>query len=823
MKYTIDSASEASADEGAATAAAANTSLRSSATPVKLGSGSGSKTTPASGSTPTSSTHDTPKRRGILRNPSSTSSKYPSPITAPVSRSAHRQATPTTASNTPLKHFNYYDDDEDNDHLSSSAADTPRRRIQPSPHTSISFQLRRRSTTPAFELVGVASSSSAATTRSPAASPSINTAGVAASPLSRQAGRDRLRSVPSWMRNSLPRMSRVADPDFDSSFEEDADEREEDASDSYASEVDSQDGGQSSPITSSLDSEEDSPDLGQPSQPGSRPRSKRSSPVKKDTGIRMAAADDEWDEWNRTASQLAWQRARLSQNRRTRPDQDTKLDAVSPLHFKGGQILPDLTTQFGLGSNRGSMSKAKDGKDHQDELDQVQKLLSSLSVRRTQEEREAKEAFEARNKALWEGIDASILAAERTAREAQAAEAARLEAARKAQAEAERKAKELREQEQLRIEAEKRAQQEDEDRKRQAAEQAAKDQADAAAREEKEKAMGGSGADVRRAAEQEYREWMDKIGAIKRDVLPAIAGNPELRKQCFAAKRQITPKVGQLTNSRQEIVRITEAIGGVLTAAKQASVAAASGSNATGDVYVWILNHLSKCLIRQAEQEVAAKQDTAYPLARVVVWLVLSGHTQLADVLMARLVKKCPWVLAVWPPRSPTVDEADYRKLLGYKGSDETTENYSNRMCGIFAFYVAILQTEPTPPPGLAPSSALPLDNLPERLRPKTLWIWCTRSLTPASPFLSHPLAPSLWATLLEVAGNRALDIYGRQMHKLFRLLLDQGLNRRKAPFVENEAQGNVKAAMVRLELLLQDWAESGRIKDATKGSHMDP
>ena len=78
-------------------------------------------------------------------------------------------------------------------------------------------------------------------------------------------------------------------------------------------------------------------------------------------------------------------------------------------------------------------------------------------------------------------------------------------------------------------------------------------------------------------------------------------------------------------------------------------LSAAKAASPTGEIYTWILNHLSKCLIRQAEQEVAAKQDTAYPLARVVVWLLLQGHAELGDVLMARLVKKCCWVLAYWP------------------------------------------------------------------------------------------------------------------------------------------------------------------------------
>jgi len=56
-------------------------------------------------------------------------------------------------------------------------------------------------------------------------------------------------------------------------------------------------------------------------------------------------------------------------------------------------------------------------------------------------------------------------------------------------------------------------------------------------------------------------------------------------------------------------------------------------------------------LIRQSEQEVSVKQDTAFPLARVVRWLIDGGHEKLGEILMARLVKKCPWVLGFCPER----------------------------------------------------------------------------------------------------------------------------------------------------------------------------
>ena len=84
------------------------------------------------------------------------------------------------------------------------------------------------------------------------------------------------------------------------------------------------------------------------------------------------------------------------------------------------------------------------------------------------------------------------------------------------------------------------------------------------------------------------------------------------------------------------------AIDEVLSAARATNIA---------EIYFWILNHLSKCLIRQAEQEVAAKQSAAFPLAQTVSWLLLMGHEELGNVLMSRLVKKCCWCLGYLPPR----------------------------------------------------------------------------------------------------------------------------------------------------------------------------
>ena len=56
-------------------------------------------------------------------------------------------------------------------------------------------------------------------------------------------------------------------------------------------------------------------------------------------------------------------------------------------------------------------------------------------------------------------------------------------------------------------------------------------------------------------------------------------------------------------------------------------------------------------MIKQAETEVTAKLAAAFPLGRVAISLILRGHTELGDVLMGRLVKKCFWVTGWYPKR----------------------------------------------------------------------------------------------------------------------------------------------------------------------------
>ncbi|WFD22056.1 Nuclear pore complex nucleoporin component [Malassezia equina] len=343
--------------------------------------------------------------------------------------------------------------------------------------------------------------------------------------------------------------------------------------------------------------------------------------------IRLANELDPWDKWEQTCRRRAWYVVRH------RGKAGTTINTPTPAPASG--------------------------------VDEIEEILSRFQLQQSYIQKKEREAFEQRNASLWEGIDKAIRDAEQRA----ADEAEQLASARRRQEEAEKQAKIAREAELKRIEDEKKAaeakKREEDARKQEQEQQQQKEMANNAFR---------GGKHVWPVAQREYEHWRSYMTHIKEDILASIATNAEWKKQCFTAKRTITPKVGQLTNSKAEISRITLAISDVLQQARNVP-----DKDASYRLYTWMLNHLSKCLIRQAEQEVAARQETAFPLARLVMGILLRGHAKLGDVFIARLVKKCPWVLGYVPERG-TLTEEEHRKLLGFKTHDETLQSYVSRM-----------------------------------------------------------------------------------------------------------------------------------------------
>ncbi|KAM0786941.1 hypothetical protein ACM66B_002362 [Microbotryomycetes sp. NB124-2] len=496
---------------------------------------------------------------------------------------------------------------------------------------------------------------------------------------------------------------------------------------------------------------------------------------------------DPFDKWNEQSKQTSWTQA----NRSFHLSLARSLSASPPPPRQG----PTSSTS---------------------DMASIQSLLSDLKLQQANEASKLVQSFESRNKALWSSIEAAIIQAEHEEGERQRV----LEEKRKQQEEAERKAKEMREAEQKRaleerqkLEQERlaREKKDADDKKRKEEEEQRQTQAQQQAQRTANVVSAPTGSSVAGSPQAEYERWAAVMSRIKQQVLPTVSQNADWRKRCFTAKRSITPKIGQLTSSSETTLRIINQLDQILT-----SMRPSPGSNGPSEPYTWTLNHLSKALVKQAETEVTAKLSTAYPLGRVVVGLLTRGHTELGDVLMARLVKKCFWITGWWPPKRPDQTDDDHRKTLGHASPNtgETIVQYAQRMSGIVALYASILQTSPLK----QPQGPCPIDNLvnvPEHFRPKAGWRWLVIILM--KPLVTLEPTPLLVITFLEVAAEGLRQVYGKQFDKVLNVLLNEGLRQGKAEFSDK-----ARSSTVRLTLWLEEWEKSGKV-EATTGREPDP
>jgi nucleoporin GLE1 len=203
-------------------------------------------------------------------------------------------------------------------------------------------------------------------------------------------------------------------------------------------------------------------------------------------------------------------------------------------------------------------------------------------------------------------------------------------------------------------------------------------------------------------------------------------------------------------------------------------------------------------LIKQAETEVTARLEGAFPLARLVLALLFQhSHAKLADVLMARIVKKCFWVTGFYPPTSLfNNDESAQKKALGHNvNSTEPLMGYAQRMTGIMSLCSAICalaSSNPATPPCFQPSA-----------------LWTLLVSLSALPLAALEPVPQLLETILYIAGKPLLRAFGKQWAKLWLCLLEQGLQGKQAAF-NNKDVPWVRSSVVKLTLLLEDWKTKG-------------
>ncbi len=196
----------------------------------------------------------------------------------------------------------------------------------------------------------------------------------------------------------------------------------------------------------------------------------------------------------------------------------------------------------------------------------------------------------------------------------------------------------------------------------------------------------------------------------------------DLKSAWSAHRRQITPKIGQLTENINDINRIVcnlllvyivhLAHGFQTDQITHIMLLPPSGHNPS--VYYGLLSSLAKTIIGQAEAEVsnATESNPAMPIAQVTFNLLerLDGF---GDVLWARLVTRTGGWAVPYPVGDADYDgrkwanQTEWKKANGYRQMQandgsmvwETEEQYNTRIAGIMRVYFTVLSIKPVRQP----------------------------------------------------------------------------------------------------------------------------
>lgn len=360
----------------------------------------------------------------------------------------------------------------------------------------------------------------------------------------------------------------------------------------------------------------------------------------------------------------------------------------------------------------------------------------------------------------------------------------KLEEERKQREEEQRRKREEEAARQRKIEAEKRQKEEASKLKRQQEEAQAlaeKAKKDALEKEQlKQQAIKAQTVSDFSVIEKKFWEYKEKISSIKKEIVePVKKADPSLKSLLSRHKRKVNPKFGQLTNSSAHLLTIQQELCSLVDQTQDNELA-----------YLWILNFIAKAMVHQAETEVRVKPESALPLAKLAINLMVR-YDELHGLLMARLVKKCPFVIGY----TCNIDTESGRQNMGWKrrADDKWEEDtsYDERMGGMVTFFAVI--TRVPLPPELVNSHSHPMPI-------SGSWHMVARIANTRSSLLTNThfvILGSWW----DAAAAQFLQAYGNQGIKLLQLLGD-GLTSAVAD------RKYVGAA--RLRILLEEWQTTG-------------
>ncbi|KAI9566073.1 GLE1-like protein-domain-containing protein [Boletus coccyginus] len=425
---------------------------------------------------------------------------------------------------------------------------------------------------------------------------------------------------------------------------------------------------------------------------------------------------------------------------------------------------------------------------HDQQMAEVQKLLSALKLKQQSEMIRLSKQWSEQDKVQHERIERVIRLEEENHR-------TKLEAERKKCEEEERQRK-LEEERRL-AEEEKKRQEEEQRRKQKEAEEAAQRAKDEA---EREKRASQAAAEKRRNAlgitssEEDWVHARHTLKNLKVGPMKTVKGDKVLKPQWNAIRRQITPKIGQLTQDPVTITRITDQISELILPQQ----------GLPQSLYLASLSSLAKAILLQAETEVTAEKKSAIPLARVTANL-LERLPAFPDIFFAKLVQRS----GGWPVPSviPSTDAGGIQwqdqartKAMGYRvnnGEQESMGDYVTRICGMMRVYFLVT---------VAPV-ANPLDNM---FRLPRYWTYFARMMN-EERLLSTAVAAQLLYTALDVGGMEAKHIWGKQWVKLLELLYEAatvGIGGKSDTLLGGQSPEG-KAASVRVQLEIENIVRS--------------
>lgn len=277
--------------------------------------------------------------------------------------------------------------------------------------------------------------------------------------------------------------------------------------------------------------------------------------------------------------------------------------------------------------------------------------------------------------------------------------------------------------------------------------------------------------------EQDFQKYKTKIKWIKEKiVIPVKDGDKIIKNNLGKNKRKINPKFGQLTHSIEQLNNIQTELYQLV---KQTQAATLS--------YQWTLNFIAKAMVHQAETEIGVKPENSVPLAKLAIFL-LEQFPELSDLLMARFVKKCPYVIGYNCP----IDTEEGRLKMGWKRKlDDKWEDditYDERMSGIMTFYAVITRS---------PSQ------LDENWNIIALWRVMARICNLPTETLTNTHFVILGA-LWDASAYQFIKTFGNQSDKLLQLVGNT---------LTSSVANKKFVGAARLRILWEDWATNHVIK----------